>query len=161
MLHIEQMTLHDFHQIVERLEDFWGTTNEKLLTAHHPMFFYEFGDTAFVAKDDERIVAYVFGFVSQTDPETAYGHVMGSRPDYRALGVIEALYEHFAKVMKSRGCTQAKHLVPPGNFASIRYHIQIGCVPVGVEQAGEGQIPVVKDYWARGVNRVVFMRKLP
>jgi hypothetical protein len=41
----------DFLQILTDIEDFWGSN--RTLSYHHPMFVNEFGNTAFVIKNNE------------------------------------------------------------------------------------------------------------
>lgn len=45
----ELLTKPDFDEIVEHLDAFWGERD--LSALHHPMFFHEFGDSAFVVRD--------------------------------------------------------------------------------------------------------------
>ncbi|HEY3567722.1 MAG TPA: GNAT family N-acetyltransferase [Thermoanaerobaculia bacterium] len=150
MLPITKLTKEDFDQIIEQIEVFWGVTNDKLLYVHHPMFLYEFGDTAYVVKDGDKVVGYLFGFISQTDPQTAYGHVIACHPDYRGRGVVETLMWRFGKETQERGCTRAKAIIFPKNFRSLLFHMKMGFEPEGV---GDGNgVRVVKDYWGKGID---------
>jgi predicted GNAT superfamily acetyltransferase len=57
------------------------------------MFVIEFGDTAFVARRDGQILAYLLGFVAPT--RDAYVHFIAARDDARGLGLARRLYETF------------------------------------------------------------------
>lgn len=151
MLPITKLTKEDFDQIIEQIEVFWGVTNDKLLYVHHPMFLYEFGDTAYVVKDGDKVVGYLFGFISQTDPRTAYGHVIACHPDYRGRGVVETLMWRFGKETQERGCTRAKAIIFPKNFRSLLFHMKMGFEPEGEVGDGNG-VRVVKDYWGKGID---------
>jgi hypothetical protein len=59
-------TEQDYDRIIEELPNFWDGRDTRQL--HHPMFINEFGNSAFVVRDEEVIVAYLFGFISQTAP---------------------------------------------------------------------------------------------
>ena len=159
MLPITKLTKTDFDQIIERIDAFWGVTNDKLLYVHHPMFLYEFGDTAFVAKDGDTVAAYLFGCVSQVDPQMAYGHVLACHPDYRGSGVVEVLMARFGEELRARGCTRVKTLVFPKNFRSLLFHMKLGFEPQGEERDANG-IRIVKDYWGQGIDYAVLLRDI-
>lgn len=157
MLPVTKLTKEDFDDIIERLEVFWGVRNDKILAFHQPMCLHEFGDTAFVAKDDGKVVAYIFGLISQTDPETAYGQALACDPSYRGQGVVERLCSRFMEEVRARGCRRMKVLVFPKNFRSILFHMKLGFEPEGTERDSNG-IRIVKDYWGRGLDYVVMYR---
>jgi RimJ/RimL family protein N-acetyltransferase len=159
VLPISRLTKEDFDQIIERIDVFWGVTNDKLLYVHHPMFLYEFGDTAFVAKDGEQVVGYLFGCVSQVDPDLAYGHVLACHPDYRGGGVVEALMSSFGAEVRARGCTRVKTIVFPKNFRSLLFHMKLGFEPQGEERDAKG-IRIVKNYWGQGIDYAVLLRDI-
>jgi GNAT superfamily N-acetyltransferase len=148
-------TKEDFDQIITDIVDFWGS--ERTLGVHHPMFIYEFGNTAFVMKDGERVVAYLFGFFSQTAP-TGYIHLIGVRKDYQGKGLGKLLYDHFEAIARRHGCNKLKAMTTPGNHASISFHKKIGMKLLG-EKNVDG-IEVVKDYSAPGQDRVVFEKDI-
>src|SRR3954447_26479126 len=98
---IESMQKRDFDQILSELGEFWGERADEVRSIHHPLFLYEFGDTAFVVRDGEKVVAYLFGFGAH-DSRTAYVHLLGVRRSYRKKGLARQLYSHFTEKMKSR-----------------------------------------------------------
>jgi GNAT superfamily N-acetyltransferase len=148
-------TKADFDQIITDIVDFWGS--ERTLGVHHAMFIYEFGNTAFVMKDGERVVAYLFGFFSQTEP-TGYIHLIGVRKNYQGKGLGKLLYDNFEAIARRHGCTKLKAMTTPGNQASISFHKKIGMKLLGAKNA-DG-IEVVKDYSAPGQDRVVFIKDI-
>jgi ribosomal protein S18 acetylase RimI-like enzyme len=159
MLPITRITRQDYDQILADVDDFWGLTNDQLLYVHHPIFLYEFGDTAFAAKDQEKVAAYQLGFVSQTDPCTAYAHALACRPDYRGLGVVEALMRRFAAEVRARGCTRVKLLAYPKNLRLVLFYLKLGFVAEGTERDANG-VRVVRDYWGPGIDYTVMWRDL-
>ena len=42
-------TKADYDQIVTHIQEFWGS--DRTLNLHHPMFVYEFGNSAYIIKD--------------------------------------------------------------------------------------------------------------
>ncbi|MDF2188524.1 GNAT family N-acetyltransferase [Paraflavitalea sp. CAU 1676] len=141
----------DFLQILTDIEDFWGSN--RTLCYHHPMFINEFGNTAFIIKDNDLVIAYLFGFVSQT-AHTGYVHLIGVRSNYQKKGLGRILYGHFMEYLRSIGIQHLKAITTPTNQQSINFHLSLGMEMTGVEN-GNG-IKVVKDYSGAGEHRVVF-----
>ena len=154
-MHITGCTKSDYDQIVSNLSEFWGHDRNRAL--HHPMFVNEFGDCAFVVRDQEQVVAYRFGLITHAEP-VAYVHLVAVRPSHRHLGLARQLYDHFTCVAVSRGCRQLRAITNPDNAGAIRFHRSLGFRLEGVPNA-EGA-PIVKDYGGPGVDRVVFRKGL-
>ncbi|HEY5745675.1 MAG TPA: GNAT family N-acetyltransferase [Chryseolinea sp.] len=152
---IEKCTIGDYHQILADISDFWGS--DRTLNVHHPMYIYEFGDSAYVIKIDERVVAYLFGFISQTSP-TGYVHLIGVRNDYQNKGLGSALYNHFIIYAKEKGCTKVKAMTIPANSLSIAFHKKIGMKLLG--NKNPNGIEVISDYSGPGQDRVVFEKDI-
>jgi hypothetical protein len=76
VVEISICTPQDYDQILEDLAEFWDGRDTRHL--HHPFLLHEFGNTAFVIRDGARVVAYLFGFVSQTEP-VGYVHIVAVR----------------------------------------------------------------------------------
>jgi GNAT superfamily N-acetyltransferase len=153
---IEPCTREDFDAIVTRHDEYWDS--DLTLRLHHPIFIHEFGDTAYVIRDGDRIAAYLFGFFAQTGP-VAYVHLVAVHPDHRGRGLARRLYEHFIGVARRRGCTELKATADPGNGLSIGFHKSIGMELTG-EPNSDG-VPVVEGYLRPGVDRVVFRMPIP
>ena len=154
---VERCTHRDFLDILSDLEDFWGSAAERARRVHHPMFVHEFGDTAWVLREEDRVVAYLFGFWSQTEP-TGYIHLVGVRRSHQRRGIGRWLYEQFEARARERGCTKLKAITPPISSQSIAFHQRLGFTLLG--QPNEAGIPVVADYFGPGLPRVVFEKQL-
>lgn len=154
-MEISYCTKADFDQILTDIVDFWGS--DRTIGIHHPMFIHEFGNTAFVIKDHERVIAYLFGFFSQTEP-TGYVHLIGVRRSHQGKGLGKLLYNNFEVIAKQHGCSKLKAMTTAGNQASILFHKKIGMKLLG-EKNKDG-IEVVKDYSAPGQDRVVFEKDI-
>ncbi len=153
-MQVERATKADFDTIVTEIVDFWGS--DRTLHLHHPSLIYEFGDTAFVIREEGRVVAYLFGYFSQTEP-VAYVHLIAVRQGFQGHGLGSRLYAHFIALARARGCTVMKAITTPTNTASLAFHRRLGMIPEG-DSTGGG-IPVVADYAGPGKDRVV-MRML-
>lgn len=152
---ISNCTVEDFHQILADFDQFWE--RESVRALHHPMFIYEFGDTAFVVRDGDLVLAYLFGFYAQTN-STAYIHLVGVRKSHRRNGYARMLYEHFADRASQHQCTQLKAITTSQNTSSIVFHQQLGFRFVGDSEVNG--ISVVKDYSGKGHDRTVMIREL-
>jgi RimJ/RimL family protein N-acetyltransferase len=147
----------DFLQILTDIKDFWGS--DRTLSYHHPMFVNEFGNSAFVIKNknDDMVIAYLFGFVSQTE-RTGYVHLIGVRQNHQKKGLGRKLYRHFIKYLKNLDIQNLKAITTPTNEKSINFHLGIGMEMIGVEN--DNGIRVIKDYSGVGQDRVVFKMKI-
>ena len=150
---IERLTKSDFDEIISSLEPFWGERHEAMRSTHHPVYLYELGDTAFVIREEGKVIAYLWGFLAQTSA-TGYVHLVGVHRDHRRRGLARALYRHFTDEARRRGATRLRAMTQPVNRTSIAFHRSIGMRLLG-EPNADG-IPVVRDYRGPGEDRVVF-----
>ena len=67
------------------------------------LFFQHFQDTSFVVEENGQLVAFLVGFVSQTDADEAYIHFVGVHPEYRRHELARRLYDRFFTVVQDRG----------------------------------------------------------
>jgi GNAT superfamily N-acetyltransferase len=161
--YIVPCTRADFDAIVSNHATYWDS--ELTLQLHHPMFFEEFGDTAFVIRADDTIAAYLFGFFAQKAP-VAYVHMVAVHPAHRRQGLARALYEHFIEVARARDCKALKATASPMNGGSIRFHTALGMQmlgePVSPEERAPGlrEVRAVRGYLKPGVDRVVFHKSI-
>jgi GNAT superfamily N-acetyltransferase len=148
-------TKEDFDRILTEFDQFWE--HGRTAALHHPTIIYEFGNSCFVIKDGEKVLAYLFGFLSQTE-SVGYAHLLSVRQGFRRQGLANRLYAHFERFARSHGCTRLKSITSPVNALSIDFHKSIGMLPTG-EPDSRG-LPVVKDYAGPGRDRVVFLKYL-
>jgi len=151
-IHIENCSIQDFNEIISDISDFWGS--DRTLHLHQSYLIHEFGNTAFVIKDKDTIVAYLFGFFSQIQ-RLAYVHLIGVREKYQRKGFGMMLYEKFIEVAKSQDIHKIKAITKPANIRSINFHTN----KLGMELIGEPNkdgIKVVKNYSGLNEDRVVF-----
>ncbi len=154
-MEVEKCTVSDYNQILENIIHFWGS--DRTLNVHHPMFIHEFGNTAYVIKENEKIIAYLFGFLSQTSP-AAYVHLVGVRKEQQNKGLGSKLYKHFIYYAKQNGCNTLKAITTPTNRLSINFHKKIGMTLLGNKNS-DG-IEVIQNYSGQGQDRVVFAMEI-
>jgi len=154
-MEISLCTKADFDQILRDIADFWG--DERTRAVHHPMFLYEFGNSAYVMKEGELVVGYLFGMLSQM-ADVAYVHLLGVRRSHQRQGIARRLYEHFIDFAKENGCEEIKSITTPTNKVSVAFHRRMGMKLLG-EQGDEG-VPVIKNYSGPGIHRVIFHKQI-
>jgi predicted GNAT superfamily acetyltransferase len=148
-------TRQDYTQILDELHEFWGARDTHHL--HHPFLIHEFGNSAFVIRNGGEVVAYLFGFLSQTEP-VGYVHTVAVRMSARRRGLAQQLFGRFVEFARRHGCKQVKAITTPSNLDSIAFHKSLGMQLLG-DPNNDG-IPVVPDYAGRGAHRVVFWKTI-
>jgi ribosomal protein S18 acetylase RimI-like enzyme len=142
----------DRAEIMRNFERFWSGDRdlEFLRSVHHPMFFIEFGDTAFAVRDDGtgEILGYLLGFVAPGG--YGYIHFVAVRDDARKLGLASKLYEAFTEAAVERGATGLKAITSPENEGSQAFHRRMGFT----------SMTRVDDYGSTGRTRIVMRKSL-
>jgi GNAT superfamily N-acetyltransferase len=152
---IQNASRADFDQIVTQLEDFWGDHAPAHL--HHVSLINQFGNSAFVVKEDDRVVAYLFGFLSQVEP-SSWVHLIAVRNSHQGQGLGHRLYERFIAFAREHGAKEVMAQTSLDNLGSVRFHKSVGMELLG--EPDERGIPVVKDRAGPGKDRIVFRMSL-
>ena len=146
---IRHATPSDYGRVIQHVNAWWG--GREMAPMLPQLFFLHFEGTSFVAEDGEgKLVAFLIGFLSQTDPDEAYIHFVGVAPDQRGSGVGRELYERFFAVVAAAGRSLVRCVTSPVNEGSIAFHESLG---FSVES-------VAKDYDGPGEDRVLFVKHL-
>jgi GNAT superfamily N-acetyltransferase len=148
-------TQQDYHQILDELHEFWGTRDTRHL--HHPFLIHEFGNSAFVIRRGDQVIAYLFGFISQTEP-VGYVHMVAVRTSARRQHLAHQLFHHFVQFARRHGCRHVKAITTPANLGSIAFHKSLGMQLLG-EPDIDG-ISMIPGYAGRGAPRVVFWKSI-
>jgi ribosomal protein S18 acetylase RimI-like enzyme len=146
---ITRCTRKDFDDITGSLDEFWDVPPPKHL--HNPRRLLAPGKFAVVIKDRSRVVAYMFGRTSQSEPTVGYVSLVAVRRSHRRKHLGKTLYEYFVEWARSRGCKLLKAITTPDNANSIAFHKKIGMTA-----------KLVKNYAGRGENkdRLVLKKKI-
>jgi len=147
---IEGVRDGDLAEILRNYERFWSDRDLPRYL-HHPMFFLEFRDTAFIARDlgTGEIAGYLLGFVAPTGD--GYIHFVAVRDDSRTLGLGRTLYETFEQAARDRGAVALKAITSPQNEGSVAFHRRVGFT----------ETVRVEDYGGSGRPRIVMRKPLP
>ncbi|MFJ5776261.1 GNAT family N-acetyltransferase [Streptomyces sp. NPDC093094] len=128
-----------------------GATERALLLPR--LYFQHFTTTSFlverdsVERDSGEIAAFLVGFLSQAEPETAYVHFVGVDPALHGQGVGRALYRAFFALARSHGRRHVHCITSPENTASRAFHTRLGFTASAVKP----------DYDGPGLDRVAFV----
>lgn len=157
---IENATHDDFLQILKDLPDFWASSGPpwRTLPYHYPFLVHEFGDTAFVIRSAEQVIAYLFGFIATAEP-VGYIHLVGVRTAQQGRGIGRSLYEHFEGLARERGCRRLRAVTAPFNTDSRAFHSALDFEATGPSQNPDG-VPVFPDYHGPGEDVIVFSKEI-
>lgn len=139
----------DYGRVIQYVNAWWG--GRDMAPMLPKLFFLHFEGTSFVAEDDEgRLVAFLIGFLSQSDDQEAYIHFVGVAPERRGSGIGRELYERFFSVVAAQGRSLVRCVTSPVNEESVAFH----------ESLGFSTESVAKDYDGPGEDRVLLVKFL-
>jgi ribosomal protein S18 acetylase RimI-like enzyme len=107
----------DYSAIIAFLNKWWGGRQMSVMLPKS--FFTHFCDTIFVVKLDGRIIGFLAGLLSQSNPTEAYIHFVGIHPDFRQRGIGSILYQQFFQTVQALDRAQVKCVISPLNKSSI------------------------------------------
>ncbi|WP_190079108.1 GNAT family N-acetyltransferase [Streptomyces longisporoflavus] len=155
--------VEDDHSRVLAVVDAWwgglkgeaGALERALLLPR--LYFQHFTTTSFVVErdggdgedrgeGDGQLVAFLVGFLSQTEPDAAYVHFVGVDPGLHGQGVGRSLYRAFFALARSHGRRYVHCITSPQNTASQSFHARLGFTSSAVKP----------DYDGPGLDRVAF-----
>ncbi|WP_044748383.1 GNAT family N-acetyltransferase [Bacillus alveayuensis] len=154
---IRNVSPDDYHSIINVLNDWWG--GRQMADMLPKLFFIHFQETSFVAIDQEQIIGFLVGFVSQTYSDEAYIHFIGVHPEYRKQKIASKLYELFFEKVKEKGCQLVRCVTSPVNRTSITFHTRMGFEIESGDRVVDG-ISVFSNYDGKGNDRVLFVKHL-
>jgi ribosomal protein S18 acetylase RimI-like enzyme len=139
----------DYGRVIGRVNVWWG--GREMAPMLPQLFFLHFEGTSFVAEAEEgELVAFLIGFLSQTEADEAYIHFVGVSPEHRGEGVGRLLYERFFDEVRAQGRSVVRCVTSPANEDSIAFHEALG---FEVDR-------VVKDYDGPGEDRTLLVKRL-
>ena len=141
-------TESDHARMMEVMVKWWGGRDIRGLLPR--LFFQHFNDTSFIIEKHGALIAFLVGFISQSDPRLGYIHFVGVHPEHRRAGLGRALYERFFELARARGAREVHALTAPVNAGSIAFHTRLGFVASAALQ----------DYDGPGDDRVAFNKRI-
>lgn len=147
----------DYTPIISVLNEWWGGRHMSDMLPK--LFFIYFRNTSFVVYEDNEIIGFIIGFVSQTNPKEAYIHFSGVHPDFRRKGIARKIYNHFFDIVRSLNCKIVRCVTSTVNKTSINFHTAMG-FHIDPGDAEIDGITFHPDYDGPGENRVLFTKYL-
>jgi ribosomal protein S18 acetylase RimI-like enzyme len=154
---IRHLELEDYERVTAVVDDWWGGRPMRAMLPR--LFFEHFNFTSFAVDDQDKLQAFLIGFVSQSQPGVAYIHFVGVDPESRSRGLGRMLYERFFQLARAMSCTEVQCITSPVNTGSIEFHRKMGFVLL----PGTGEIdsiPVTLNHAGEDQHRVRFQKTL-
>ncbi|MEW6674258.1 MAG: GNAT family N-acetyltransferase [Thermodesulfobacteriota bacterium] len=156
-LEIRNCQPEDHPRIIAVLKDWWGGRD---LTVMLPrLFLIHFCNTSFVIEKNDRLIAFLIGFLSPARRREGYIHFAGVHPEYRGRGVGRFLYRRFFELCQANGRDLVRACTSPVNKGSIAYHQKMGFA-ISRGHAEIDGVPVVLDYNRPDDQKVLFEIRL-
>ncbi|MGE5703141.1 MAG: N-acetyltransferase family protein [Clostridia bacterium] len=149
--------VEDYLIISGFINDWWG--GRQMAGMLPRLFFEHFQPTSFIMEEEGEIVAFLVGFLSQTNPGEAYIHFVGVHPDKRKSGLGHELYQLFFKEVAQRGCHTVRCITSPVNKGSIQFHTRLGFEMEEGDKQVDG-IAVTSNHAGEGQDRVTFVKSI-
>ncbi|GIO07158.1 N-acetyltransferase [Brevibacillus reuszeri] len=154
---IRNVNEQDYTKIIPVINEWWG--GRQMSDMLPKLFFVHFQPTSFVIEAEGEIIAFLIGFLSQTNPEEAYIHFVGVHPERRGDGVGKELYQMFFQEVKKRGCHTVRCITSPVNKGSIHFHGKMGFEVEAGDKVVDG-VWVTTNYDGRGNDRVQLVKRI-
>jgi ribosomal protein S18 acetylase RimI-like enzyme len=164
-LRTRQPTEDDHSRVLAVLDDWWGgqggDRGARQRAALLPRLFFQHftASSQVVERTDGRLVAFLIGFLSPSEPATAYIHFVGVDPTMRRAGLGRALYQRFFRDAARRGARTVRCITSPVNRTSVAFHTGLGFALEPGDTDVDG-VPVRLDHDGPGLHRVCFSRSL-
>ncbi len=156
-MNIRPISERDHTPIIAVVDQWWGGRQMAGLLLR--LFFTHFQGTSFTIEEGGQIIAFLIGFVSQTDSRQAYIHFVGIHPDHRQHGLGKQLYELFFETVRARGCHSVRCITAPINSGSIAFHRRMGFQIEKSDREQDG-VSFTADYDGPGHDRLLFVKTL-
>jgi GNAT superfamily N-acetyltransferase len=153
---IRQLHPDDFEPIVAVADDWWGRPVRRLFLR---LFFDHFFSTSFVAELQGRPVGFLIGFLSPSQAEVAYCHLIAVDTTQRGQGIGRRLYDALFEIALRDGRSEVRAITIPANGPSIAFHRSLGFT-LEPGDGDEDGIPVHHGYSWDGTPRVVLTKTL-
>ncbi|MBN3526736.1 GNAT family N-acetyltransferase [Paenibacillus apiarius] len=157
-MNIRNVKASDYKMIIPVINEWWN--GRQMADMLPKLFFDYFQNTSYIVEENEKVIGFLIGFLSQTNNKEAYIHFVGLHPQYRQHGIGRKLYETFFDHAKRNGVETVRCVTSPVNKVSIAFHTKIG---FAIEKNGEKEmngVAVHTDYDGPNQDRVLFVKTL-
>ena len=148
---------NDAEAVVAAIDEWWPGLH--MVHAVCPQLFEHFGDTCVIVEDDDGLIGFLVGFMSQRFPDAGYVHYAGVRPERRGSGLGAEMYARFAQTTRGRGRSEVLAETGAWNVKSIAFHRRVGFTLEPGDEIVDG-IPVHNDTTGHGFDYVEMVWRL-
>lgn len=148
-------TEDDYFDVIGALDRWWDHQAAEARRAQRAalvprLFFQHFTDTSIVLIDQQRLVGFLIGFLSQSCADETYIHFVGIDPSYRGRGLGAELYDRFFAIARMRQRCTVRAITSASNTGSQAFHRRMG---FSVSEP-------IANYDGQGGTHVMFVREL-
>jgi ribosomal protein S18 acetylase RimI-like enzyme len=145
-------TEQDHRSVLAALDTWWDDRHAAARRAAllPRLFFQHFTNTSLVIIDEDGLVGFLIGFLSQSQTDEAYIHFVGIDPRYRGQGLGADLYERFFAIARMNRRHMVCAITSASNTGSQAFHRRLG---FSVSDP-------ITDYDGTGGAHVTFAREL-
>lgn len=122
-----------------------------------------FGETCFVAEENNNLIGFVMGFTSQFYENTYFLWQIGVKLSMRGKGMGKMLLQEVEREVKKLRCERIELTIDPENRPSLKLFEKMGYKNIS---SNEGEIVkvngkiAVKDYYCPGRHFILYEKKL-
>lgn len=111
--------------------------------------------------ENNKIIGFLLGFISQDDPRDAYIHLLCVFPQWRNKGLAKALVDEFINILNEKGCSRIYLITSPGNKKAINFYLKMG---FKIENKGQeiiiNGVKTIKNYNGPGEHKLICTKQL-
>lgn len=156
-MNIRNVEPGDYLPVISVIDEWWGGRQMSHLFPR--LFFEHFRNTSFIIEQDNQIVGFLIGFLSQSQPDEAYIHFVGVHPDYRKQRLAKTLYELFFETVRQRNRKIVRCITSPVNTGSIAFHTRMG-FQIGPQEIQKDGVSYDPNHDGVGEPRVHFIKHI-
>jgi GNAT superfamily N-acetyltransferase len=129
----------DWERVAAAMPAWWGAPDAS--TALPRVFFEHFRGTSLLVEHEDRLIAFLVGFLCPDHADEAFVHVVCVAPEWRRAGLGRDLYRRFHNLARAGGRTVVRAATSPANDGAVAFHTALGFSLLPVDDgAGGGAI---------------------
>jgi L-2,4-diaminobutyric acid acetyltransferase len=128
----------------------------------HPVHFYKimieyFGNSFFVIKTDDKVIGFVWGFVSQRNSDVFFLWQIGVSKEHRGKDIARKLIDRLITSAKELQYKKIHATVETGNIASCKLFEKYGFTNISKgNTVVENGRKAIANYYGSGTNQVLY-----
>jgi len=135
---LQPLTESDIPAVIELIDQCEELTMER--KSIYWMFWKFFRKTCFLAKEGEKVVGIVLGFLDEVDGDVGFIHELGVLAEYRGQGIATELIDEFGKAVKSMGGRKVALTTLDNNQRAIAFYENRGFSRKEITKVGQARV---------------------